>query len=223
MSSNRQDFNVYVASSWRNETQPVVVTSLRQAGFTVYDFRHPNGRDSRGFSWAEIDPTWPRWTPEQFQRALEYPYAQQSFAQDYEALLRADAVVLVSPCGRSSHLELGFAAGRGKPTSILLDAQEPELMYHLADYLATDIEAIVQWLVGVFEQRQAEAEPVLVPLTVSDGININFQPSIPLELFLAVGNAVARHYPGATVQHLEPLFRGLAETVSTLALAAKEA
>ena len=30
---------IYVASSWRNPTQPVMVTTLRDAGHEVYDFR----------------------------------------------------------------------------------------------------------------------------------------------------------------------------------------
>ena len=29
---------VYVASSWRNEHQPIVVSCLRDAGYQVYDF-----------------------------------------------------------------------------------------------------------------------------------------------------------------------------------------
>ena len=32
--------NIYVASSWRNQKQPDVVTALRENGHTVYDFKH---------------------------------------------------------------------------------------------------------------------------------------------------------------------------------------
>jgi hypothetical protein len=46
---------IYVASSWRNLSQPTVVTALRQHGWDTYDFRHPAPGDN-GFSWAEIDP-----------------------------------------------------------------------------------------------------------------------------------------------------------------------
>ena len=45
----------------------------------------------------------------------------------------ADAFVLLMPCGRSAHLEAGWAIGAGKPTAILLSAGEPELMYKMAD------------------------------------------------------------------------------------------
>ena len=32
---------IYVASSWRNQYYPAVVTRLREAGHEVYDFRNP--------------------------------------------------------------------------------------------------------------------------------------------------------------------------------------
>lgn len=44
---------VYVASSWRNQHQPQVVSFLREQGHEVYDFRHPAGKT--GFQWSQID------------------------------------------------------------------------------------------------------------------------------------------------------------------------
>ena len=32
---------LYVASSWRNVPQPMMVEALRRFGHQVYDFRHP--------------------------------------------------------------------------------------------------------------------------------------------------------------------------------------
>lgn len=32
---------IYVASSWRNNVQPLVVQTLRVAGLDVYDFKNP--------------------------------------------------------------------------------------------------------------------------------------------------------------------------------------
>lgn len=43
----------------------------------------------------------------------------------------ADVCVLVMPCGRSAHLEAGWFVGAGKPTLILLENGEPELMYRM--------------------------------------------------------------------------------------------
>ena len=131
---------VYVASSWRNTLQPEVVQCLRSAGYTVYNFRE------QGFHWADIDPAWQSWTVEQFINALEHPLAQDGFNSDITNLQEADAVVLVAPCGRSAHLELGFAVGRNIPTIMLLANGEPELMYKMATHLAVDLEEVLSWL-----------------------------------------------------------------------------
>jgi len=50
----------------------------------------------------------------------------------------------VLPCGRSAHLELGYAAGQGKQSFVLLnpDRFEPELMYLLNTALVTSIEEL---------------------------------------------------------------------------------
>ena len=53
---------IYVASSWRNERQPILVEILRANGHEVYDFRNPKEGDN-GFHWSEIDEDWQQWTP----------------------------------------------------------------------------------------------------------------------------------------------------------------
>lgn len=126
---------IYVASSWRNTRQPSVVAALREAGHEVYDFRNPVPGD-HGFSWkqclhADVEYT-PILDPRLFRdEVLAHPVAQAAFAKDMGALRNADATVLVLPCGRSAHLELGWAAGAGQRTVVLLDdpLSEPELMY----------------------------------------------------------------------------------------------
>jgi hypothetical protein len=62
---------IYVASSWRNAIQPIVVAALRRDGHEVYDFRNPFHGDT-GFHWSQIDPGWQQWTAEQFENALGY-------------------------------------------------------------------------------------------------------------------------------------------------------
>ncbi len=100
---------IYVASSWRNDIQPHVVEALRKAGHEVYDFKNPRPGDN-GFHWSDIDPDWQDWTPEQFIEGLRHPIAASGFASDMDALRDCDACVLVLPCGRSAHLEAGWAA-----------------------------------------------------------------------------------------------------------------
>lgn len=137
---------IYVASSWRCAKQPAIVTELDAAGHEVYDFRNPPG--SSGFGWSEIDPSWKTWTPEAYRSHLQHPRAAEGFRSDFRAMAWADTFVLVLPCGRSAHLEAGWAIGQRKPTAILLDGDgfEPELMYRMADKLATSTSELLAWL-----------------------------------------------------------------------------
>lgn len=125
---------IYVASSWRNEFYPAVVELLRACGHDVYDFRHD------GFDFAEIDPKWRGWSHEQAANALDHRTALRAFRRDMEALENCELCVLVLPCGRSAHLELGWAEGAGKYTLVYIPEgcppQEPELMYGMVDNIA---------------------------------------------------------------------------------------
>jgi hypothetical protein len=138
---------VYVASSWRNEWQPAVVGALRGAGHDVYDFRNPTCGD-HGFAWSEIDEHWRTWTAGEFRDALAHPVAAHGFESDFGAMLWADVGVLVLPCNRSAHLEAGYFVGAGKPLHILLlEDQEPELMYRMATAVHLSIDGLTAELV----------------------------------------------------------------------------
>lgn len=136
---------VYVASSWRNTEQPAVVEALRRVGHEVYDFRNP-APEAEGFRWSAIDPDWQSWSPERFREALEHPLAIAGETRDREALEACEACVLILPCGRSAHLELGYAIGAGKRTAVLLSAEEPELMYRMVDRLCLDLDEVLAFL-----------------------------------------------------------------------------
>ena len=135
MAKDTKTKRIYVASSWRNQMQPAIVTMLRTAGFEVYDFKADDG-----FSWREIDDNWENWTNEEYIKALDHPRSQSGYKRDFDAMEWADTFVLVQPCGRSAHLELGWACGAGKKTAILLgNAIEPELMAKMADHITDNL------------------------------------------------------------------------------------
>lgn len=140
--------SIYVASSWRNTVQPLVVEILRAAKFSVYDFRNPPGK--AGFGWEQIDlARHPDGTTSisEFLHGLNRPSAVAGFNTDMDALKTADITMLVLPCGRSAHLELGWAIGAGKKTAVLLDEPcTPELMYKAADHLAPSMIDMLGWL-----------------------------------------------------------------------------
>jgi hypothetical protein len=114
-------------------------------GHEVYDFKNPEENGGTGFHWSEIDPDWQRWSPEQFRESLTNPIAEHGFKRDFDAMAWADAFVLVMPCGRSAHLEAGWAVGAKKPLAIYLSDGEPELMYGMASKLVVGLKELVEW------------------------------------------------------------------------------
>ena len=102
---------IYVASSRRNSEQPAVVKALRGAGHEVYDFHNPAPGEN-GFAWSALDPDWLKWNLRQYVHNVRKPLADKGFKFDRDALHWCDTCVLVLPCGRSAHLEAGYAAGR---------------------------------------------------------------------------------------------------------------
>ena len=127
---------IYVASSWRNEArQQQCVLHLRAEGHEVYDFRRP-APGNEGFSWRNVTEEPERMRdPTHYRRVLEHPIAVEGFCLDMDALRACEACVLVLPCGRSAHWELGWAAGATKRCLVWLDdpVSEPELMYRGCD------------------------------------------------------------------------------------------
>lgn len=139
--------SIYVASSWRNRHQPVVVTALRAAGHEVYDFRHP-APGNEGFSWSDIDPEWRQWSPQAYREALTHPIARAGFKLDFDAMKAADTCVLVLPSGRSASWEFGWCCGQGKRGVVYMpEPCEPELMY-LGNEIVPTLEELVEVLRG---------------------------------------------------------------------------
>ncbi len=148
---------VYVASSWRNDYQQIIVHTLRAAKLDVYDFRNPHnvsaftkeGKAPRaGFHWSNINKDWQFWTNDELIWALNTELAEEGFSADWNAMDWADRFVLVMPCGRSAHLEAGWAAGAQRPLAILLEhgaKSEPELMYKMADYITDNLLDLLEW------------------------------------------------------------------------------
>lgn len=133
---------IYLATSWRNPKQERIRDVLTEAGFEVYDFKAV-----RIDGWPPERWTWDHMTSET---------AFNKFESNRTALEWCDAVVAVMPFGRSTSIELGWGAGAGKRTAVLIDdAQEPELMLHLADYQTRVAANLIEWL---REQDHAKAD-----------------------------------------------------------------
>ena len=137
---------IYVASSWRNQHYPEVITMLRKAGHDVYDFRNPPSGDE-GFKWSCVSEDYLAWTPQEYREQLKHPKAVRQFAIDIEAMEACDVCVMVLPCGRSAHTVAGWFAGKGKTTiAYIPEKQEPELMYKLFSVVCCSMDELIEFL-----------------------------------------------------------------------------
>ena len=143
---------LYVASSWRNPFFDAVIQVLHAAKVNHYNFKAP-GAGRNGFGWQEVMPSFDLHlqtaATTEYIAGLDHPRAVEGFAADFEAMELATRFLMVLPCGKSAHLELGWAIGRGLPTAILLDGEDtiqPELMYKMADQIFVNLGDVLEWL-----------------------------------------------------------------------------
>jgi len=120
-----------------------VVASLRAVGHEVYDFRNPEEGD-HGFHWSEIDPHGQGWDKYIYRASLDHPIAKSGFDKDLAAMRWADVFVGVQPFGSSASIEMGWAAGQGKKTVLLLENGEPELMVKVFDHICCNLGEVVR-------------------------------------------------------------------------------
>ena len=132
---------IYVASSWRNEYYPEVVTKLREAGHEVYDFRNPPSGDT-GFKWSSVSENYMVWSPQEYREQLDHPKAVRQFHNDIKAMEACDACVLVLPCGSAYGGGLVCRAWQ-EDGGYIPERLEPELMYKLFGGVCCTMEELV--------------------------------------------------------------------------------
>ena len=138
---------IYVASSWKNELQPLVVETLREQGFEVYDFRDGD------FKFENLQSKTDNLRVPDLWDLIKNPVAQNHWEEDKAALDVCDALVVVFPCGNSSHLEAGYVAGRKRPViAYMTGLLRPDLTYNVFNAITSQVGAIPQVLrnQGVF-------------------------------------------------------------------------
>lgn len=142
--------NIYLIGSLRNPQVPVVAEDLRREGFNVFDDWFSAG--------PEADDHWQahaKYREQTYFEALDSPHAKNVFEFDTKWIHWSDVVVLLMPAGKSGHLELGWALGRGKLGYVLFDG-EPErydVMYRFATGVFLDTKDLAVALHAVEENR----------------------------------------------------------------------
>ena len=137
---------IYIASSWKNAKEVrELAEHLAKEGMEVYDFTDETKHFSFNLNMlpnhSEIDYL-------QFLR--DVPESIEAFRVDRDGLDWANVVIMMLPCGRSSHLELGYGVGKGHICFIYGDLPlgEYEVMYHFADkvYRKNELESMIEHL-----------------------------------------------------------------------------
>ena len=131
---------IYVASSWKNPYVSSILTLLRRLRHEVYDFKA-----SGPFNWVATED-YEIWTPTHCREQLDKPEPSIAFNLDMNALKQCEALLLVSPCGRSAHLEAGYAVAAGKITAAFIpETQKPELMYKMFNDVLVSMSELKNW------------------------------------------------------------------------------
>ena len=132
--------NIYLIGSLRNPRVPLIAQQLREHGFDVFDDWYASGPEA-DTKWKEYEQA----RDHTFIQALQGYAARHVFMYDWAHLTRADVAVLVTPAGKSGHLELGYALGQEKRGYILLD--EPvdrwDVMYDFAHGVYASLDELI--------------------------------------------------------------------------------
>lgn len=134
---------VYIVGSLRNPKVADVAERLRKEGHYVFD------------SWLAAGPKADDyWQAHEKNRGLTFEEALRDHAaqnvKDFDArnMLNCDCLVLMMPCGKSGHTELGWAIGKGKRGFVLLDGEPDrwDVMYAFTEKVCTSIEQLIEVL-----------------------------------------------------------------------------
>lgn len=129
---------LYLIGSLRNPNVPAVSNEIERLapGWKVFDEWYSAGPEADDY-WRDHQKARGR----TYLQALGGPAAANVFHFDRRHILVSDAVCLLAPAGKSGHLELGVAIGRGIPAFYLLDDPERwDVMLQFADKIVTNVD-----------------------------------------------------------------------------------
>lgn len=157
---------VYLIGALKNRAIMDLANDLRSAvGCEVFDDWLAPGPEADGFL-REYELN----REHSYAEALRGHAAQHVFHFDKHHLDTSDVAVLVLPAGKSGHLELGYMAGQGKRTYVLLEDQEPDridIMYNFADGVLANKDELIarlrkdqtQWIKRVSDETWSVSIP----------------------------------------------------------------
>lgn len=134
---------IYLIGSLRNELVPATAALIRkETSHEVFDDWYAAGPEADDY-WKSYEEGRGR----SYTEALAGHAARHVFEFDRSHLDSSDGGILLLPAGKSGHLELGYLAGQGKRTYILLDRPDRwDVMYGFATGVFEDVNDLLKAL-----------------------------------------------------------------------------
>lgn len=136
---------VYLGGALSNPEVVRLTKLLMRAGYTVFSDWYSPGPDA--------DVNWRTYEKDlgySYRESLTRPSAQHIFNFDRKHIDASDVFVAVYPCGKSAHMELGYAVGSGK-RGVVYMPKEPDrydLMLAFADSIVYGDAELLSALAG---------------------------------------------------------------------------
>lgn len=134
---------IYLIGSLRNKEVPKLANKLRKLGFDVFDDWWAPGKNT--------DKEWKKYEIQRgrtYKEALKGYHAIDVFEFDHKHLLSCDIGILLLPCGKSGHMELGYLKGLKKKTYVLMNKKSLrwDIMYQLSDGVFDNLKDLIKEL-----------------------------------------------------------------------------
>lgn len=130
---------IYLASSWKmKQTVSLMAVILKDAGHEVDSFCSDDGI-RKSFDWDELTEIMEEEGIDISKldaiEMMNHWRVRAAFKEDKTFIDWADVLIMIMPCGRSSHLEAGYAVGKGKKMYIIggFEKGEFDVMYGFAN------------------------------------------------------------------------------------------
>jgi len=145
---------IYLASSWKMKTTVNLLTKILQdAGHVVDSFCSDDGTRI-SFDWNELYEVMEDEGIDINKLdaidMISHWRVKEAFKEDKKWIDWADVLIMIMPCGRSSHLEAGYAVGKGKKMYIIggFEKGEFDVMYGFASgmYDYSDVDCLLDSL-----------------------------------------------------------------------------
>ncbi len=141
---------LYLIGSLRNPKIPKIAKKIRELGFNVFDDWYAAGPEADD-KWRDYEKARGR----TYKEALKGLAADHVYEFDLKHLDESDIAILYLPAGKSGHLELGYAIGKGKRAYILLDNPDRwDVMYLFADGVFHNFEELAEELKKIKSERK---------------------------------------------------------------------